>query len=250
MPNSHVTDLRVVGSNCEVPKELPQEYKDFVEDPKSKGTVYIAFGTFVPWDYAPKEIVEQIFAALRELSDYRIVFSFNGKFPDIPIPSHLKLVKWAPQLDLLAHPKTKVFLTHGGLKSVKESLCTRTPMLVLAMFAEQAYNAKQVLNFGIGSVLNKYTLSKDAIIREVKEVLENPKYVARVEKLYKIFLDRPIPGVEDGEFYVSRRIRLTQRGHAEKPIFFKRKGVDLSLFQFYFAEVALIFLALIWAFAK
>lgn len=71
-----------------------------------------------------------------------------------------------------------------------------------------------------------------------------------MEKLYKIFLDRPIPGVEDGEFYVSRRIRLSQRGHVDKPIFFKRKGVDLCLLQFYFAEVAVIFLALIWAIAK
>lgn len=67
-------------------------------------------------DYAPEEIKTAFFDAFDELHDYRVIFSYKGKIPHRPIPPHLKLVKWAPQLDILAHPKTKVFLTHSGLK--------------------------------------------------------------------------------------------------------------------------------------
>jgi len=104
------------GAHCEEANELPDEYRTFVEDPKSKGTIYAAFGTFIPWNYAPPQVTKAFFDAFERLSDYRIIFSFRGKFPERKLLPHIRLVSWAPQLDLLAHPKTKVFLTHCGLK--------------------------------------------------------------------------------------------------------------------------------------
>lgn len=80
------------------------------------GTIYIAFGTIIPWDFAPGKYKKAFFDALNELTSYRIVFSFKGKFPNRKIPNHIRLLTWVPQRDLLAHKKTLVFLTHGGLK--------------------------------------------------------------------------------------------------------------------------------------
>jgi glucuronosyltransferase len=151
---------------------MPQDYREFVEDPTSKGTIYIAFGTFIPWDYAPPHVATAFFDAFERLPDYRFIFSYRGKFPSRKLSSHIRLVSWAPQLDVLAHPKTKIFLTHCGLKrfiyggkkifkngrlfvSIKESLCSRTPMLAMPMFAEQNHNARLVLKMGIGLALNK-----------------------------------------------------------------------------------------------
>jgi len=39
--------------------------------------------------------------------------------------------------------------------SIKESLCSKTPMLAMPMFAEQNHNAFMVLEFGTGIALNK-----------------------------------------------------------------------------------------------
>jgi len=111
-----MTEVLNVGANCESSPKLPDDYQTFVEDPKSKGTIYVAFGTIVPWDYAPLHIVKAFFDAFERLSDYRIIFSFNGKFPERKLSPHIRLVKWAPQSAILSHSKTKIFLTHCGLK--------------------------------------------------------------------------------------------------------------------------------------
>ena len=104
------------GVHCNAPKELPEEYRKFIEDPTSKGTVYIAFGTIIQWDYAPPNVLAAFFEAFERLPEYRFIFAFKGKLPERKLPAHVRLVSWAPQQEILAHPKTKVFLTHCGLK--------------------------------------------------------------------------------------------------------------------------------------
>lgn len=79
------------------------------------GAIYIAFGTHVDWNYAPKRITDALFGALERLTEYRIIFVYNGDIPS-KIGAHIRLIKWAPQLELLAHPKTVLFITHGGQK--------------------------------------------------------------------------------------------------------------------------------------
>ena len=84
-------------------------------DINNLGTIYIAFGTYPDWKYAPKRIIDALFGAFERLTEYRIIFVYNG---DIPMEhgKHIRLIKWAPQLELLAHHKTLVFITHGGMK--------------------------------------------------------------------------------------------------------------------------------------
>lgn len=43
-------------------------------------------------------------------------------------------------------------------------------MLTMPMFAEQTYNAKLVLGYGIGGTLNKYHITKQALLAALKGV--------------------------------------------------------------------------------
>lgn len=38
---------------------------------------------------------------------------------DIKMKENVRILEWAPQIEILNHNKTKVFISHGGLKSVK-----------------------------------------------------------------------------------------------------------------------------------
>lgn len=126
-PVTQSTDLVYTGSFCRGSKPLPDDLEKFVSDPKSKGTIYLAFGSVVQWDYAPKRVVDAFADAVNQLSDYRIIWSYKAK-RTVNVKSHVKLMEWAPQNDLLNHPKTKVFVSHGGLKRY-QLFCRSQPSL-------------------------------------------------------------------------------------------------------------------------
>ena len=44
---------------------------------------------------------------------------------------------WVPQLAVLAHPATKLFVTHAGLNSMHEALAAGKPMLAMPYSADQ-----------------------------------------------------------------------------------------------------------------
>ncbi len=44
-------------------------------------------------------------------------------------PDNVKLVKWAPQQDILGHKNTKLFITHSGQSSTQETLCHGVPVV-------------------------------------------------------------------------------------------------------------------------
>lgn len=52
-----------------------------------------------------------------ETKMFRIIFTFKGNYSKIcELGDHVMLTDWAPQKELIAHNKTKVFISHGGLK--------------------------------------------------------------------------------------------------------------------------------------
>lgn len=66
--------------------------------------------------------------------------------------------------------------------SVKESICAKTPLIVMPLFAEQAHNARFVLETGIGSTINKFKLSKKLVLSTFLEV--------RLRKGRKLFSEK------------------------------------------------------------
>lgn len=55
--------------------------------------------------------------ALWKLSDTDRVMLNNSS---LPVSSNIKVVKWAPQNDVLGHPNVKAFFTQGGANSFNE----------------------------------------------------------------------------------------------------------------------------------
>lgn len=91
------------------PKEIPEELKEIMDRSKN-GVIYMSFGTVVTSKLAEKNF----HAFLETFSElpYDILWKHDGDVPD-SVASNVHIRKWFPQSDLLAHPKVKLFITHG-----------------------------------------------------------------------------------------------------------------------------------------
>ncbi len=94
---------------------LKEDLEKFVSDPRSRGTILISFGSIIPWDKVPDRIIDSLADVAARLPDYRVVWSYN-KGPKRDFPPNVMTMDWLPQVDLLAHRNTVLFVTHGGLK--------------------------------------------------------------------------------------------------------------------------------------
>ncbi|KAL6742140.1 hypothetical protein Aduo_015325 [Ancylostoma duodenale] len=221
-PAPRTNDYFSYGSYCKQGGALPKEFEDFVSDPASRGTIVVAFGTLVPWYAAPAERLRAFVETINNLTEYRVVWSYNGN--TVKVGSHVMMSKWIPQNDLLLHNKTVLFLSHGGLKSVKEAACSGTPSLFMPMFAEQMRNAWLAKNKGYAEILNKFELSYDYLEENIRKVLNDPKYQSRGKILKKEILDRPLSSLDHATFIMNRLLKYG----GKFPEFFYPRSLDLS----------------------
>ncbi|KAL5561217.1 hypothetical protein UlMin_030964 [Ulmus minor] len=78
---------------------------------------------------------------------------------------------WAPQLDILSHKSTGVFLSHCGWNSVMESLSQGVPIIGWPLAGEQAYNSKMMTeDMGVSVELNRGVQSV-VVGEEVEKVI-------------------------------------------------------------------------------
>uniref|UniRef100_A0AC35ES08 Glucuronosyltransferase n=1 Tax=Panagrolaimus sp. PS1159 TaxID=55785 RepID=A0AC35ES08_9BILA len=110
-----------------------------------KGVVFFSFGTNVDTTDLPKSLKHHFFNAIKHFQDYHFIVKFDSRDKDAELESknipNCKLVIWAPQPAILAHPKCKLFITHGGYNSLLESVNNAIPLLLMPIFGDQWRNA-------------------------------------------------------------------------------------------------------------
>ncbi|KAK2431312.1 UDP-glycosyltransferase 92A1 [Trifolium repens] len=114
-------------------------------------------------------------------------FDMNGEFKAEWLPegfeermTHSKrgllVHKWGPQLEILSHKSTGAFLSHCGWNSVLESLSYGVPIIGWPLAAEQAYNAKMLVEeMGVSVELTRTVesvISKEDVMRVIEIVMD------------------------------------------------------------------------------
>ncbi|ETN82155.1 hypothetical protein NECAME_08146 [Necator americanus] len=156
-------------------------------------------------DQFMRQNVKFTIQTINNLTDYRVIWSYNGD--TVEVGNHVMLSKWIPQNDLLLHNKTVLFISHGGLKSVKEAACSGTPSLFMPMFAEQMRNAWLAKTKGYAEILNKFLLTREYMEKKVREVLNDSKYRIKARALKTKMLDRPLSSLDHATFITNRLLK-------------------------------------------
>ncbi|NWW03952.1 UD11 glucuronosyltransferase, partial [Oreocharis arfaki] len=184
MPNM----VYVGGINCLQKKPLSEEFEAIVNASGEHGIVVFSLGSMVS-DIPMKKAIE-IVDALGTIPQ-TVLWRYTGKVPP-NLPKNVKLVKWLPQNDLLAHPKTRAFITHGGSHGVYEGICNAVPMVLMPLFGDQMDNAKRVESREAGLTLNILEMTSNDISKALKAVINDKKYKENIQRLSDLHLDRPI----------------------------------------------------------
>lgn len=120
-----------------------------------------------------------------------------------PLPGNFEVRRSVPQLDVLRH--ADLFVTHGGMNSVMESLYNGVPMVVSPQMSEQRANALRVEELGFGRMLTRDDFSLEALRTAVDEVSADPTVADRTramgEQMRKV--DGPAVAADAIESYLA-----------------------------------------------
>ncbi|PIA24663.1 hypothetical protein AQUCO_144800001v1 [Aquilegia coerulea] len=98
-----------------------------------------------------------------------------------------KIVDWAPQSKVLAHPSIACFITHCGWNSTMDGLSNGVPLLCWPYIADQALNENYICdNMKVGLRFKKYEngiITRSEIQTKVQELLGDEGIRSRANKL-------------------------------------------------------------------
>ncbi|XP_060639768.2 UDP-glucuronosyltransferase 1A1-like isoform X1 [Anolis sagrei] len=184
MPNM----VFIGGINCGRKTSLTQEFEAIINESGEHGIVVFSLGSMV--SEIPMKKAMEIAEGLGTVPQ-TVLWRYTGETPP-NLGKNTKLVKWLPQNDLLAHPKTRAFITHAGSHGVYEGICNGVPMVLMPLFGDQMDNAKRVESRGAGVALNIIEMTAKDISEALKAVIYDKKYKENIQRLSELHLDRPI----------------------------------------------------------
>lgn len=119
----------------------------WLEKQKPSSVAYISFGSMMT--PPPKEML----ALAQTLESLKVPFLWSLRdhsrhlLPEGFVESTEslgKVVSWAPQSQVLAHPSVGVFVSHCGWNSILESVAGGVPMICRPFFGDQTLNSRMV----------------------------------------------------------------------------------------------------------
>lgn len=155
------------------------------------------------------------------------------------LPANVRVAKWMPQSDILAHPNVKLFITHGGLFGTLEGSWRGVPMLYMPFYGDQYRNAMRSSKAGYARTLKFSQVTRQTLATELDEMLHNKKYYNRAKEVSRLFQDNLNHPMEEALYWIEYVIRNNGAKHL------KSKAVDMPFYEYFMLDILGLFLACI-----
>ncbi|XP_051806740.1 UDP-glucuronosyltransferase 2C1-like isoform X4 [Acanthochromis polyacanthus] len=229
MPNI----IYMSGFQCKPAKPLPKELEDFVQSSGEHGVIVMTLGTLV--EKLPEDITEDIAAAFAQLPQ-KVIWRHKGKRPST-LGNNTLMMDWLPQNDLLGHPKTRVFVAHGGTNGMQEAIYHGVPLVGLPLMFDQPDNFFRMKARGVAKVLDLASVNKDNFLEALKEVLYQPSYREKMKVLSSLHRDQPMKPLDRAMFWIEFVMRHKGAAHL------RTESYKMSMIQYHSIDVAAFLLA-------
>lgn len=154
----------------------------------NRPVIYISLGTIIKGDTAFFQNCIESFRG--ETVD--VIISVGQKF-DIRklknVPDNLHIYPSVPQIEVLEY--ADVFVTHGGMNSVSESLVKSTPMVVIPFMSDQPVNATQIEALGLGKRMEYKQITSESLKQTVFSVLHDEQIASNMKQTHELIANAP-----------------------------------------------------------
>ncbi|KAL2724038.1 UDP-glucosyltransferase 2-like isoform X1 [Vespula squamosa] len=244
-----------------------KDIREFLDDAVN-GAIYFSLGSNLQTHQLPSDPLTALCNALGSLKQ-RVLWKHAG---DMAIQSsNIKFVKWVPQQAVLApsnfhplsnsswsfersvnvrkqtigkvllshaaHPKVMAYMMQGGLQSLQEAVHHSVPLVVMPFFGDQHFNARKILDAGIGLTLNVDTMTEELIVRTITEVVENKTYSHNIKLISAILKDELVRPMERAIWNIEHVLKFPNSKHL------RYHAQDMSWIDYY-STILLILLIL------
>ncbi|KAI9359424.1 hypothetical protein BD770DRAFT_363034 [Pilaira anomala] len=254
------TPARKIGSMAEhVGPIIPKTYNPLTDELEHyldahKSVAYIGFGqNAVPTTDDVKFILTSLMETFERGSIDGFIWSTlnsGSLFPDTVTTSsgatydvqgmlnhtnpHTRMMSWTPQVAILSHPSTSVFISHGGLGSWYESMYAGKPMMMFPFFGDQPGNSLIIERDGLGYILKRDTPTEEVaeLFRKVTDPTgEIKQNVKRIQALTQIHSEHSVirgADIVEEVVYTQKEGLLPHRVPvSERMSFIKSNNLDL-----------------------
>ncbi|CAG9826900.1 unnamed protein product [Diabrotica balteata] len=233
--------IPVGGLHIRPARKLPNDIEQIITRSKH-GVILFGFGTNIRTADLNADRVQAILRALSRLNE-TVLWKFDSEIKDVP--KNVILRKWLPQSDILAHSKTKLFISHCGALSTIEAVYRGVPIVAVPFIVDQHLLAEQMRVQKWATVVDFKTITEDSFFDAIYEVLHNPEYLKNIQKLSRIVRDQKETPLERALFWIEYTMRHNGTHHLDPESrnlsLFVQSSLDVKLFLIF---IVFIFLAL------
>ncbi|XP_077416353.1 UDP-glucuronosyltransferase 2A1-like [Vanacampus margaritifer] len=235
-PRPFLPNFKYVGGiHCRPATALPADMEEFVQSSGDDGIVVFTLGSMVK--NVSSEKANMIAAGLAQIPQ-KVLWRYSGEKPATLAPN-TRLYDWIPQNDLLGHPKTRAFITHGGTNGIYEAIYHGVPMVGIPMFADQPDNMIHMKAKGAAVTVDFNFMSSEDLSRAVRTVVDDKSYKENAMRLSVIHHDRPMSALEEAVFWIE----FTMRHKGAKHL--RVQAHELTWYQYHSLDVAGFLLAVV-----
>jgi len=161
---------------------------EFVSKSK-RGVIVASFGSFC--DYFPPAITAQLCEAFAEVAKrFGLSVVWKLKAEGYCRNDDIFVSPWIPQNHLLADSRVKLFVSHGGINSIIESVYHSKPLVVFPIGLDQPANAAaaEFKGFAVQMIIADFTV--EILVSNIEKLLTDLSYKHNAQLASAILRDR------------------------------------------------------------
>ncbi|CAG9860632.1 unnamed protein product [Phyllotreta striolata] len=161
--------IPVGGLHIRSPKGLPEDLQEIYNEAEN-GVVYFSLGTNIRTNELDVEKIEMFKETFGRLN-VTVIWKIDFQLKDCP--ENVYLQQFLPQNEILAHPKTRAFISHCGGLSTMESVHHGVPVIGMPFIVDQHFLGTLIEKRELGVILEYETLTADVFYEAIQKVLNN-----------------------------------------------------------------------------